>query len=111
MKQDVFQDKRYNSNYRLLGDVRLSNICMTTDEVEDYKKWIGEKLSSNRMRSDVILTTTPQQVSLSMIFDLSDLNKLRYRICSTMEGALEFLDIDISNIEIIENEIERMIVK
>ena len=110
LKHDVLQDKRYNSNYRILVDTRLANICMTTDEVKDYKKWVEEK--SLRFGSDAILTSTPKQVAMSMTLkSVKNLEMLNYKIFSTLESSLEHLNIDISNIEIIENEIEGMIEK
>lgn len=112
MKQSLLQDKCYNSDFRILTDLRLSNISTTIEEVEEYGKWIGEKLKSVRFNSNVILTSTPQQVSKAILFNLNkNLKDINYTIFSSLEGSLKHLDIDISNIGIIENVIEKMIVK
>lgn len=112
MKQSLLQDKCYNSDFRILTDLRLSNISTTIEEVEEYGKWIGEKLKSVRFNSNVILTSTPQQVSKAILFNLNkNLKDINYTIFSSLEGSLKHLDIDISNIGITENVIEKMIVK
>jgi hypothetical protein len=109
MRQNLFQDKYYNPNYRILADFRLSNINLSIEDVEEYGKWIGTKLNSSSSSSYAILTSTPKQVALSSIFISNEnLKKDNYRVFSTMESSLNYLHIDISNIETIETKINKM---
>jgi hypothetical protein len=109
IKRNLFQDKFYNPDYKILADFRLSNSNMSIEDVEEYGKWIGTKLKSSNASSYAILTSTPKQVALSSIFVSNEhLKKDNYRVFSTMESSLNYLHLDTSNIEIIEAKINKM---
>lgn len=109
MKRNLFQDKYYNSEYKVLTDARLSNNSLTIKEVEEYGTWTGEQLKSGSFNLNAILTSTPQQVVQSSIFSLNEnLKKYNYKVFSTLEGSLNYLHIDFSNIETIKIEINKM---
>ncbi|MBN4082790.1 hypothetical protein JYT50_00210 [bacterium AH-315-A23] len=109
MKRNLFRDKCYNPEYKVLSDVRLSNNSLTLEEVEEYGTWVGKKLQAARVNLNTILTSTPQQVVQSMMFSLNkNLKKDSYMVFSTLESALLFLKIDISYFEVIETEIDKI---
>ena len=109
MKRNLFQDKGYNSEYKVLSDLRLSNNSLALEEVEEYGIWMGKKLKAVRVNLSAILTSTPQQVVQSMIFSLNkNLEKDSYTVFSTLESALLYLRVDISYSEVIEIEINKM---
>lgn len=109
MKQTLFQDKFYNAEYKILTDMRLSNNNLSVEEVEEFGKWIGEQLKLGSFNLNAILTSTPQQVVQSSIFSSNkNLKKNNYKVFSTLEGSLNYLHIDFSNIEIIKTEINKM---
>jgi hypothetical protein len=109
IKRNLFQDKFYNQDYKILADFRLSNINLSIEDVEEYGKWIGTKLKSSSSSSYAILTSTPEQVALSSIFISNEnLKKDNYRVFSTMESSLNYLHLDTSNIEIIEAKINKL---
>ena len=109
MKRKLFQDKFYNTEYKVLTDMRLSNNSITIEEVEKYGEWIEEKLKLGSFNLNAILTSTPQQVVQSSIFRLNNnLKKYNYKVLSTLESSLNYLNIDFSHIEIIKIEINKM---
>ncbi|MBN4082791.1 hypothetical protein JYT50_00215 [bacterium AH-315-A23] len=109
MKRNLFQDKYYNAEYKILSDLRLSKNSLTIEEAEDYGAWVGEKLKSLGSSSQAILTSTPQQVVQSLIYSSNvNFKNNNCKVFSTLEGVLNFLSIDISNIEVIKNEINKI---
>ena len=109
LNQEILKDNNYNPNFGILVDFRLSKSNISIEEIKSYSKWVNEQSILNRLNNRVILTNTPEQVTKSTIFSLEEeVKEFNYLIFSTLENSLTSLNIDISNLERVEIEIEQM---
>lgn len=108
LKQSIIEDPEYDANFNFIVDLRLTDIKMTPDELLSYGNWV-EKVLSDKRKQMALLTSNPHQVTHAMLFKLNDnFKNLSYDVFSTIEGALIHVDVDISNMQFIENEIDKL---
>lgn len=108
LKLSIIDDPDYDPNFNFIVDLRLSEIKMTPDELLGYGNWVEDVLNDKRKQM-ALLTSKPHQVTQAMLFKLNDnLKNLCYDVFCTTEGTLRHVDIDLSNIEFIEREIEKL---
>lgn len=111
LKQSIIRDSDYNPKFNFIIDLRLANIKMSLLELKLYGDWVEETLNDSH-KNMALLTDNPSQVSNAMLFKLNDnIKNLYYEVVSSMEGALSHVDVDISNLELVENEISKLKVK
>jgi len=108
LKQSIIVDPNYDDSFNYIIDLRLTNVKMSFKELQLYGNWVQETLSTNH-KNLALLTSNPNQVSNALLFKLNDnFKSLYYEDFSTMEGALGHVNIDLSNLEYIENEIRKL---
>jgi len=108
LKQSIIVDPNYDASFNYIIDLRLTNVKMSLNELQLYGNWVQETLSTNH-KNLALLTSNPNQVSNALLFKLNDnFKSLYYEVFSTMEGALGHVNIDLSNLEYIENEIRKL---
>ncbi len=111
LKLDIINDKDFNPNFGFLIDIRKAKITMTAEELEDYGDFVADNLKLEELKRLAILTEHPGQVAMSMIYSLNErLKPLQYRIFSTLDGAIHWLHIDISQIGMVQSEINKITV-
>lgn len=111
LKQSIIDDPDYSASFNFIIDLRLADIKMTPDELQGYGNWVEEALNDEKKHMS-LLTSNPQQVSSAFIFKLNDnFKNLSYEVFSTVEGALCHVDVDISNMQFVESEIDKLKVK
>lgn len=111
LKQTIINDPQYNPNFNFIIDLRLSEIKMSRDELRLFGDWV-EVLLNDKRKQMALLTANPQQVTQAMLFKINDnIKHLSYDVFCTMEAALAHVGVDISNMQFIENEIDKLKVK
>ncbi len=111
LKLDIINDKDFNPNFGFLIDIRKAKITLTEEELEDYGNFVANNLKLEGLKRIAILTEQPEQVVKSTIYLLNKrIKPLQYRIFSTLDGALRWLYIDISNIGMVQSEINKITV-
>lgn len=108
LKLSILNDKSYDPNFNFIIDLRLTNVKMSLNELKLYGDWVQETLNdSNKNMS--ILTETPNQVSNAIMFKLNDnIKNLHYEVFCSMEAALNHVDVDLSNLKFVEDEIRKL---
>lgn len=106
LTKNVVNSTEFRTNYKILIDLRLSNIDMTFNEVERFSNCLHNNLKLDLCFLISVLTKTPEQVAKSMIFTLSKKsNCLKYEVLSTLEASLNHLNFKASNFEMIEEKL------
>ena len=108
LKQSIIVDPNYDASFNYIIDLRLTNVKMSFKEIQLYGNWVQETLNTNH-KNLALLTTNSIQVSNALLFKLNDnIKSLHYEVYSSMEGALGHVNVDLSNLEYIENEINKL---
>lgn len=108
LKQTILIDPDYDTRFNYIIDLRLTHVKMSLNELQLYGNWVQETLSTNH-KNLALLTSNPNQVSNALLFKLNDnLKSLHYEVYSSMAGALGHVNVDLSNLEYIENEISKL---
>lgn len=110
MRQEIANDKDFNSDCILLIDIRLAKINISIKEIRSFGEWFRRASTMKSSNRKVFLTSSPNQVVKSFVFTtISYISS--FKIFSTTKGCLDFLEIDISNSKLVDDEIKKMIVK
>lgn len=108
LKKKIIADSKYRAEYNFIIDLRLADIKMTPNELQRYGNWVQDVLN-DKHKSMALLTSNPNQVTSATLYRLNDsFTTLHYEVFSTMEAALRHIDIDISNMQFIETEIDKL---
>lgn len=108
LKQSIIVDSNYDASFNYMIDLRLTNVKMSLKELQLYGNWVQETLNTNH-KNLALLTSNPNQVSNAILFKFNDnIKSLHYEVFSSMEGALGHVNIDLSNLKYIENEINKL---
>ncbi len=108
LKQSIIVDLNYDPSFNYIIDLRLTTVKMSLNELQLYGNWVQDTLNTNH-KNLALLTSNPYQVSNALLFKLNDnIKSLHYDVYSTMEGALGHVNVDLSNLDYIENEISKM---
>tara|TARA_R110001592_G_scaffold76429_2_gene230667 strand:- start:974 stop:1405 length:432 start_codon:yes stop_codon:yes gene_type:complete len=108
LKQTIINDSKYNPEYNVIIDLRLADVKMTPNELQRYGNWVQDILNDTK-KNMALLTSNPNQVTSATLYRLNDnFTNLNYEVFSTMEAALRHIDIDISNMQFIETEIDKL---
>ena len=111
LKLDIINDKDFNPNFGFLIDIRKAKITMTVEELDDYGNFVADNLKLEGLKRLALLTEQPEQVAKSMIYTLNKrLKPLQYETFSTLDGAIHWLHIDISQIGMVQSEIKKITV-
>ncbi len=111
LKQSIIDDPEYNSSYNFIIDLRLAANKMNEKELQLYGDWVESVLNDEKKHMS-LLTLNTRQVISALLFKLNDnFKNLNYDVFSTMEGALSHVDVDISNMQFVESEIDKLKIK
>lgn len=109
-KIEVLNDPKFNFNYVFLIDIRFSRISMTVEELKSYGDFISSQLALTTEMKIAILTNTPDQVAKTTLYLFnSNLDVVEHRIFSTIEHSLRWLNIDVSNADLIQSELDLLV--
>lgn len=109
LKTDIINDKDFNPKFGFIVDIRNANVNLTENELLEYGNWVRENLKLTGLMRLVLLTSTPDQVTKTIIFSLNEnISPLHYKTFSTLAASIKWLTIDLSNLDLIEKEIEKL---
>lgn len=92
----VGRDKDYNPNFNILHDFRETEFSVGINGILKYVTLISENAHYVGNRKSVMLTSTPNQVVVSLQFDMLKQNlPISVKVCSTFRTALAFLQFPI----------------
>ncbi len=108
-KIKVSNDKDYNPNFNIIHDFRELEFLLKIEEVSKYVDLISKDNKYIGSRKSTMLTKTPNQVITSIGFDLlKDKLPIQVKVCSTVETALTFIGIPISDWDYIKSMINNV---
>lgn len=108
-KKVVAADKNYNPNYNVIHDFREIEFMLGPNEVKKYIQMLQNDSKFVGHRKSAMITNTPNQVVTTTAFDL--LKKglpISVKICSTLETAFAFVDIETNEFNFILNEFNKL---
>lgn len=109
LKFDILSDKAYKSDFVFIIDIRKAKTTLTKDELTEYGNWVASNLELNDLSRHVLLTSNPEQVVKTTMYLMNkNISLFQYKICSTLDAALYWLNIDTSFYNTIKGEIEKL---
>jgi len=108
-KKSEIEDIEYNPNYNFIGDLRDSELDVTQEDVFVYVSFLETNNKVSGQRKSAILTNTPNQVAFTSLFKHKS-KKLpaNNQIFSTLEAAMEWLNLSKNHLTHIMGIIENM---
>lgn len=105
----TIKDKKYNPQFNVIQDFREADVSLDKTEIPDLTNLIRENPILNGKRNSVCLTSTPNQVALSMLFEsqIEDL-QLNFYVVSTIDGAAECICLSHNDKHIINSYLEEL---
>ena len=115
--QDIIDHKKkeinnpaYNGDYNFIADIRESILDVSQKDFKDYLDFIemNNRVAGNRRTS--ILTDTPNQVAITSMFKMST-NELpiNYAIFSTLEAAINWVNLSADYYDVIRDVLAKKI--
>ncbi|MCU4176239.1 hypothetical protein [Carboxylicivirga sp. N1Y90] len=93
-KKDIIKNIEFYPNINFIADLRDSQLLYTKQELSEYVGFIKEEKKLNTHRKTAILTSTPQQVAQSTIYEsLTKDLPIRFKIFSTLQATLEWVSV------------------
>ena len=104
-KKRIIDDPLFDQSYNVLDDFRDAIMDYSVEGIKDIIIWIAE--NHNYPRKSAHLTTSPDQVVATTLFDKLKSTKLviNLKIFSTIESAINWVDINENMLDTIENAI------
>ncbi|MDE5416487.1 hypothetical protein L3049_00605 [Labilibaculum sp. DW002] len=107
LKSNIINDKDFNPKFGFIVDIRKAKVNLTENELLEYGNWVNENLKLTGLMRLVLLTSTPDHVTKTIIFSLNEnISPLQYKTFSTLAASVKWLNIDLENLDFIEKEIE-----
>ena len=108
-KEKLLIDEAYDSKFRILADLVRASFVFSKQYLDDYVKFIISTDKIIDFRQVAVLTNTPEQVSVTTMYDLRKNNlPMNLKIVSTTEAAVEWLGLPFSNIEKFESLLQKL---
>jgi len=102
LKINLINDIDFNSNFKLLIDIRKARYKLTVKEIEELVDFVSVKLKDKSLKRTAFLTSTPLQVAKTSIYILNkNIGSGHYKIFSTIEAASHWLGIDLNKIDVV----------
>ncbi len=99
-------DNSYHNNLKVLFDLRNAQLEINMEAMKNFANCIRIHSALQEKRYSVFLTTTPNQVAFSNILSSLRIHqRFQFRTVSTLQAAINFLDLK----ELSESEIEKII--
>lgn len=93
-KKQVSADKLYNANFNVIHDFRDAEFNFAFEDVGSYVETLQNNTKMVGKRKSVTITKTPNQVTTSISFDSKKKQlPIYFKITSTIEAALEFINL------------------
>ena len=107
-KGKLIKDPLFNEDYCVLDDFRDAKIDYSMEGIQKIIEWIAK--NHNAKRQSAHLTSQPDQVAATMMFDREKSSKLEInlKIFSSLHPAVQWLNIENSAIPRIEAAIESL---
>lgn len=103
-KKRIANDKTYDPNFNVIHDIRNLELLFEIDEVKKYVNLLSEDKRYLGERKSAMVTQTPDQVIISMGFEMLKENlPITFKICSTVEAACVFIGFSQDEYEMIES--------
>lgn len=103
-REGVFSDPHYQPHYLRLNDFRNANFIANSEIINNYSQF--EQTSSKQTPKKIaIITSTPEQVVASKLYEFYSKDKSVVDVASTVEKACAFLLIDANKVQLIINEL------
>lgn len=105
----VMSDKSFDPSFNSIVDFRDAHIDFDEIEVERFVDILNKQNALNKYRRAALLTNTPNQVVfLSMYTSLTEKNIVNYKIFSTIESSLQWIEINKESETFIRKELENL---
>lgn len=109
LKLEIIHDTDYEPNFSFLIDLRKANYNFTEEELENYGNFVSEKVKLEGLKRVAILTETPEQVVKTTIYTLNKrVDPTQYKIFSTLQAAICWLQINPKYLQHILSEINKL---
>jgi len=93
LKKAEIEHKDYNPNFNFIAVIQNAQISTTEDEISLYINTIKENSRIIGNRKSAILTSTPDQVVISTIYQLAaEMLPMNFKIFSTIDSALSWIE-------------------
>jgi len=108
-KEAICSDKNYNPNFNIINDFREAEFLFEIDEISKYTQFILETRKNYGHRKSTMITKTPNQVVTSLGFEMLKKNiPISVKVVSTIEAAIDFIELSLKDKTIIETCIKQM---
>jgi hypothetical protein len=107
-KERMINDPSFDNSFNVLDDFRDARMDYSLEGTKEIIEWIAR--NHNFPRKSAHLTTTPDQVVATTLFDKLKSTKLviNLRIFSTLEQAVDWINLDMDKKPIIEDAIRKL---
>lgn len=99
LKQAQFKDPNYNPNFNLILDIRNINDFVSPKEIKNYSESIKPVQHFTKRIKAAVVTHTPGQVTGASLYELFEDKSIDYKIFSTLEHAINWLEIGESDLK------------
>jgi len=108
-KEAICADKNYNPNFNVINDFRDAEFLFEIDEISKYIQFILKTKKSYGHRKSTMLTKTPNQVVTSLGFEMLKKDiPILVKVVSTVEAAIDFIELSLKDKTIIDTCIKQM---
>jgi len=108
-KRLEIKDLEYNGNYHFIADLRDVELNVSIQDITDYLHFVKKNNQVIGQRNSAILTNSPNQVAITTLFKMKGENlPVGYEVFSTLEAAIEWINLSSNYCDIIEEIIRNM---
>lgn len=102
----IIKEPEFNYAYRYILDFRDAKLEMNTSEIEECGNLLSSKFLLTGLKKIAFLTSNPDQVFKTTLLTLNkNFKEIELRIFSTLDCALDWLEIDKNHNNLIYNQI------
>jgi hypothetical protein len=88
----VWKDENFNPDFNIIHDIRKATFLFEFNEINHYIDFLLNKKSNVGKRRSSMITSTPNQVAMSLGFDkLKKDLPININVCSTLENSFRFV--------------------
>ncbi len=103
-KKVIAKDRDYSPGFNVIHEIRNLDFLFEISEVTKYVKLLSEDKKYLGERKSAMVTQTPDQVIISMGFEMLKKNlPITFKVCSTIEAACVFIGFSQNEFEMIQS--------